>query len=185
MLYLFSRQVGVQQWTSMDTNSNKGSAILTVLMPDTTYQVKVQTQCLSKQHRTNEILTLRTPEGCKSTLAAQSLKWLTEQLWFTWKGYVCLLLLHCVKRLFVWQCRTRRSICSWAVTTLRTGRYCVPGTLLIKPMDSSESILWGRSLQFFIAFINTYSHLTGCVCCAGGVQWKGQCRVVFPAQHQH
>uniref|UniRef100_A0A671K1R9 Sortilin-related receptor n=1 Tax=Sinocyclocheilus anshuiensis TaxID=1608454 RepID=A0A671K1R9_9TELE len=62
-LYMFSRQVGVQQWTSMDTNSNKGSAVLTVLMPDTTYQVKVQTQCLSKQHRTNEVLTLRTPEG--------------------------------------------------------------------------------------------------------------------------
>ncbi|XP_048015876.1 sortilin-related receptor [Megalobrama amblycephala] len=60
---IYFRQVGVQQWTSMDTNSNKGSAILTVLMPDTTYQVKVQTQCLSKQHRTNEILTLRTPEG--------------------------------------------------------------------------------------------------------------------------
>ncbi|KAL0174345.1 hypothetical protein M9458_030313, partial [Cirrhinus mrigala] len=50
-------------WTSLDTNSNKGSAVLTVLMPDTTYQVKVQTQCLSKQHRTNEVLTLRTPEG--------------------------------------------------------------------------------------------------------------------------
>uniref|UniRef100_A0A673KHL0 Sortilin-related receptor-like n=1 Tax=Sinocyclocheilus rhinocerous TaxID=307959 RepID=A0A673KHL0_9TELE len=62
-LYGFSRQVGVQQWTSMDTNSNKGIAVLTVLMPDTTYQVKVQTQCLSKQHRTNEVLTLRTPEG--------------------------------------------------------------------------------------------------------------------------
>uniref|UniRef100_A0A673IES5 Sortilin-related receptor n=1 Tax=Sinocyclocheilus rhinocerous TaxID=307959 RepID=A0A673IES5_9TELE len=60
---IYFRQVGVQQWTSMDTNSNKGSAVLTVLMPDTTYQVKVQTQCLSKQHRTNEVLTLRTPEG--------------------------------------------------------------------------------------------------------------------------
>lgn len=63
--------MGVQQWMSMDTNSNKGSAVLTVLMPDTTYQVKVQTQCLSKQHRTNEVLTLRTPEGCKSALAAK------------------------------------------------------------------------------------------------------------------
>uniref|UniRef100_A0A673KBJ0 Sortilin-related receptor n=1 Tax=Sinocyclocheilus rhinocerous TaxID=307959 RepID=A0A673KBJ0_9TELE len=60
---IYFRQVGVQQWTSMDTNSNKGIAVLTVLMPDTTYQVKVQTQCLSKQHRTNEVLTLRTPEG--------------------------------------------------------------------------------------------------------------------------
>ncbi|XP_051965527.1 sortilin-related receptor-like [Xyrauchen texanus] len=60
---IYYRQVGVQQWTVMDTNSNKGSATLTVLIPDTTYQVKVQTQCLSKQHRTNEVLTLRTPEG--------------------------------------------------------------------------------------------------------------------------
>uniref|UniRef100_A0A8C2JVI8 Sortilin-related receptor, L(DLR class) A repeats containing n=1 Tax=Cyprinus carpio TaxID=7962 RepID=A0A8C2JVI8_CYPCA len=61
--FIYFRQVGVQQWTSMDTNSNKSSAVLTVLMPDTTYQVKVQTQCLSKQHKTNEVLTLRTPEG--------------------------------------------------------------------------------------------------------------------------
>ncbi|XP_073673926.1 sortilin-related receptor [Garra rufa] len=60
---IYFRQVGVQQWTPIETNSNKGSAVLTVLMPDTTYQVKVQTQCLSKQHRTNEVLTLRTPEG--------------------------------------------------------------------------------------------------------------------------
>ncbi|XP_056330271.1 sortilin-related receptor isoform X2 [Danio aesculapii] len=60
---IYFRPVGVQQWTSIDTNSNKGSAVLTVLMPDTTYNVKVQTQCLSKQHRTNEYLTLRTPEG--------------------------------------------------------------------------------------------------------------------------
>ncbi|TRY94352.1 hypothetical protein DNTS_000097, partial [Danionella cerebrum] len=60
---IYFRQVGVQQWTSFDTNSNKTSAVLTVLMPATTYQVKVQIQCLSKQHRTNEVLTLRTPEG--------------------------------------------------------------------------------------------------------------------------
>lgn len=71
----------------MDTNSNKSSAVLTVLMPDTTYQVKVQTQCLSKQHKTNEVLTLRTPEGCESVLTAQSLKWFLEQLRFIWKRY--------------------------------------------------------------------------------------------------
>ncbi|XP_062872320.1 sortilin-related receptor [Trichomycterus rosablanca] len=57
------RVVGAQQWTTMDTHSNKGSYTLSVLRPDTTYQVKVVTQCLSKQHKTNEVLTLRTPEG--------------------------------------------------------------------------------------------------------------------------
>ncbi|XP_059389149.1 sortilin-related receptor-like isoform X1 [Carassius carassius] len=57
------RLVGDQQWTSIDTHRNKCTAVLTVLKPDTTYQVKVLTQCLSKQYRTNEVLTLRTPEG--------------------------------------------------------------------------------------------------------------------------
>ncbi|XP_052472847.1 sortilin-related receptor [Carassius gibelio] len=57
------RPVGDQQWTSIDTHSNKSTAVLTVLKPDTTYQVKVLTQCLSKQYKTNEVLTLRTPEG--------------------------------------------------------------------------------------------------------------------------
>ena len=47
----------------MDTHSNKSSYTLSVLKPDTTYQVKVLTQCLSKQHKTNDVLTLRTPEG--------------------------------------------------------------------------------------------------------------------------
>lgn len=60
-----SRLVGTQQWTTMDTHSNKSSYTLSVLRPDTTYQVKVVTQCLSKQHKTNEMLTLRTPEGCE------------------------------------------------------------------------------------------------------------------------
>uniref|UniRef100_A0A4W4GF62 Sortilin-related receptor n=1 Tax=Electrophorus electricus TaxID=8005 RepID=A0A4W4GF62_ELEEL len=57
------RLVGSQQWTTMDTHSNKSSYNLTVLQPDSTYQVKVVTQCLSRQHKTNEVLTLRTPEG--------------------------------------------------------------------------------------------------------------------------
>lgn len=60
------RMVGVQQWTTMDTHSNKSSYTLSVLRPDTTYQVKVVTQCLSKQHKSNEVLTLRTPEGCET-----------------------------------------------------------------------------------------------------------------------
>uniref|UniRef100_A0A8C6SI35 Sortilin-related receptor, L(DLR class) A repeats containing n=1 Tax=Neogobius melanostomus TaxID=47308 RepID=A0A8C6SI35_9GOBI len=57
------RLVDAQQWTVMDTHSNKTSYKLTVLKPDTTYQVKVLTQCLSRLHKTNEIITVRTPEG--------------------------------------------------------------------------------------------------------------------------
>lgn len=47
----------------MDTHSNKATYKLTVLKPDTTYQVKVLTQCLSKLHKSNELITVRTPEG--------------------------------------------------------------------------------------------------------------------------
>ncbi|KAJ8397179.1 hypothetical protein AAFF_G00440130 [Aldrovandia affinis] len=60
---VYYRLVGSQQWTLMETHSVKSSCTLTVLRPDTTYQVKVQTQCLNKLHKTNEVLTLRTPEG--------------------------------------------------------------------------------------------------------------------------
>lgn len=65
MLSLVPRLVDAQQWTVMDTHSNKTSYKLTVLKPDTTYQVKVLTQCLSKLHKTNEMITVRTPEGCE------------------------------------------------------------------------------------------------------------------------
>lgn len=57
------RLVGTQQWTTMDTHSNKATYKLTVLKPDTTYQVKVLTQCLSRTHKSNELITVRTPEG--------------------------------------------------------------------------------------------------------------------------
>ncbi|XP_023207184.1 sortilin-related receptor isoform X2 [Xiphophorus maculatus] len=57
------RLVGMQEWTNMDTHSNKTSYKLAVLKPDTTYQVKVLTQCLNKLHKTNEAITIRTPEG--------------------------------------------------------------------------------------------------------------------------
>ncbi|KAJ3591191.1 hypothetical protein NHX12_009138 [Muraenolepis orangiensis] len=60
---IYYRPVGIQQWSSMDTQSNKSSYRLTVLQPDTTYQLKVLTQCLSKVHKTNEFITIRTPEG--------------------------------------------------------------------------------------------------------------------------
>lgn len=49
----------------MDTHSNKTSYKLTVLKPDTTYEVKILTQCLSKLHKTNEAITVRTPDGCE------------------------------------------------------------------------------------------------------------------------
>ena len=61
------RLVGIQQWTIMDTHSNKSSARLSLLKPDSSYQVKVLTQCLNKLHKTNEVLTLRTPEGREYT----------------------------------------------------------------------------------------------------------------------
>uniref|UniRef100_A0A8C3A547 Sortilin-related receptor n=1 Tax=Cyclopterus lumpus TaxID=8103 RepID=A0A8C3A547_CYCLU len=60
---IYYRLVGTQQWTIMDTHSNKTSYKLTVLKPDTTYHVKVLTQCLSRLHKTNEAVTVRTPEG--------------------------------------------------------------------------------------------------------------------------
>ena len=52
-------------WKILETHSNKTSTVLKVLKPDTTYQVKVQVQCLSKVHSTNDFVTLRTPEVCK------------------------------------------------------------------------------------------------------------------------
>ncbi|XP_029700330.1 sortilin-related receptor isoform X2 [Takifugu rubripes] len=60
---IYYRVVGTQPWTTMDTHSNKAAYKLTVLKPDTTYQVKVLTQCLSKLHKSNELITVRTPEG--------------------------------------------------------------------------------------------------------------------------
>ncbi|XP_062275245.1 sortilin-related receptor [Scomber scombrus] len=60
---IYYRLVGTQQWTSIESHSNKTSTKLTVLKPDTTYHVKVLTQCLSKLHKTNEVITVRTPEG--------------------------------------------------------------------------------------------------------------------------
>ncbi|TNN01446.1 hypothetical protein fugu_010828 [Takifugu bimaculatus] len=49
-----------QPWTPTAT---RPAYKLTVLKPDTTYQVKVLTQCLSKLHKSNELITVRTPEG--------------------------------------------------------------------------------------------------------------------------
>uniref|UniRef100_A0A3B3Q3S9 Sortilin-related receptor n=1 Tax=Paramormyrops kingsleyae TaxID=1676925 RepID=A0A3B3Q3S9_9TELE len=60
---VYYRLVGAQTWTTVETHSNKSSYALTVLKPDTTYQAKVQVQCLSKLHRSSEFVTLRTPEG--------------------------------------------------------------------------------------------------------------------------
>uniref|UniRef100_W5MGE8 Sortilin-related receptor n=1 Tax=Lepisosteus oculatus TaxID=7918 RepID=W5MGE8_LEPOC len=59
---VYYRQVG-SQWSTVETHTSKSSYSLTLLKPDTTYQVKVQVQCLSKLHKSNEVVTLRTPEG--------------------------------------------------------------------------------------------------------------------------
>lgn len=58
--------VGESVWKSLETHSNKTNSVLKVLKPDSTYQVKVQVQCLSKAYNTNDFITLRTPEGRKS-----------------------------------------------------------------------------------------------------------------------
>lgn len=57
--------VGESIWKTLETHSNKTNSVLKVLKPDCTYQVKVQVQCLSKVYNTNDVITLRTPEGCK------------------------------------------------------------------------------------------------------------------------
>uniref|UniRef100_A0A8D2LH51 Sortilin related receptor 1 n=1 Tax=Varanus komodoensis TaxID=61221 RepID=A0A8D2LH51_VARKO len=57
------RMVGESVWKSLETHSSKTNSILKVLKPDSTYQVKVQVQCLSKVYNTNDFITLRTPEG--------------------------------------------------------------------------------------------------------------------------
>lgn len=64
-LFFWARVVGESIWKTLETHSNKTNTVLKVLKPDTTYQVKVQVQCLSKAHNTNDFVTLRTPEGCK------------------------------------------------------------------------------------------------------------------------
>ncbi|XP_069081125.1 sortilin-related receptor [Pleurodeles waltl] len=60
---LYYRLIGDSAWKVLETHSNKTSAIVKLLQPDTTYQVKVQVQCLRKVYNTNDIITLRTPEG--------------------------------------------------------------------------------------------------------------------------
>ncbi|XP_068110700.1 sortilin-related receptor [Hyperolius riggenbachi] len=61
--YVYYRIVGDSTWKWIDTNSNKTNFILKILKPDTTYQVKVQVQCLRRMHNSNDVITLRTPEG--------------------------------------------------------------------------------------------------------------------------
>ncbi|XP_051788146.1 sortilin-related receptor isoform X1 [Erpetoichthys calabaricus] len=63
---VYYRQVGENVWKSIDTYISKTSIRLNVLKPDTTYQVKVQVQCPQKQYTSNDIITLRTPEGLPS-----------------------------------------------------------------------------------------------------------------------
>ncbi|KAG8434631.1 hypothetical protein GDO86_012842 [Hymenochirus boettgeri] len=60
---IYYRIVGESTWKSLETQSNKVAYILKILKPDTTYQTKVQVQCLRKVFNTNDFITLRTPEG--------------------------------------------------------------------------------------------------------------------------
>ncbi|XP_063292297.1 sortilin-related receptor isoform X2 [Pelobates fuscus] len=60
---IYYRVIGESIWTILDSQSNKTICILKILKPDTTYQVKVQVRCLRKTYNTNDVITLRTPEG--------------------------------------------------------------------------------------------------------------------------
>ncbi|KAM4015463.1 sortilin-related receptor [Anomaloglossus baeobatrachus] len=60
---VFYRVIGESTWKILETQSSKTVCVLKILKPDTTYQVKVQVQCLRKVHNSNDMITLRTPEG--------------------------------------------------------------------------------------------------------------------------
>ncbi|KAK1153494.1 sortilin-related receptor [Acipenser oxyrinchus oxyrinchus] len=57
------RLVGESGWKVVETHSNKSSYVLRVLKPDSSYQVKVMVQCIHKMYVSNDVITLRTPEG--------------------------------------------------------------------------------------------------------------------------
>ncbi|XP_055516540.1 sortilin-related receptor isoform X2 [Leucoraja erinacea] len=50
------------EWKCLEAG-NKTAIIINVLKPDTTYQVKVEVQCLNKFHKTRDVIIIRTPEG--------------------------------------------------------------------------------------------------------------------------
>ncbi|XP_069470420.1 sortilin-related receptor isoform X2 [Ambystoma mexicanum] len=60
---VYYRLIGVNTWKLLETHSSKTSYIVKLFRPDTTYQVKVQVQCLRKVYNNNDLITLRTPEG--------------------------------------------------------------------------------------------------------------------------
>ncbi|XP_075695287.1 sortilin-related receptor [Rhinoderma darwinii] len=60
---VYYRVIGESTWKLLETHSSKTVSVLKILKPDTTYQVKVQVQCLRKLHNSNDMITLRTPEG--------------------------------------------------------------------------------------------------------------------------
>ncbi|XP_053307342.1 sortilin-related receptor isoform X2 [Spea bombifrons] len=60
---VYYRVIGESTWKMLESHSNKTVCILTILEPDTTYQAKVQVQCLRRIYSTNDVITLRTPEG--------------------------------------------------------------------------------------------------------------------------
>ncbi|XP_069750812.1 sortilin-related receptor isoform X2 [Narcine bancroftii] len=50
------------EWKHLEAG-NKTAIIINVMKPDTTYQVKVEVQCLNEVHETHNIVIIRTPEG--------------------------------------------------------------------------------------------------------------------------
>ncbi|MBN3270512.1 SORL protein, partial [Polyodon spathula] len=57
------RLVGQSAWNVLETHSNKSSYVLRVLKPDSSYQVKVMVKSINKIYNSNDVITLRTPEG--------------------------------------------------------------------------------------------------------------------------
>uniref|UniRef100_A0A8C5QIZ1 Sortilin-related receptor n=1 Tax=Leptobrachium leishanense TaxID=445787 RepID=A0A8C5QIZ1_9ANUR len=60
---VYYRVIGESTWNMLESQSNKTMCVLKILKPATTYQMKVQVHCLRKSYNTNDVITLRTPEG--------------------------------------------------------------------------------------------------------------------------
>ncbi|XP_059812923.1 sortilin-related receptor [Hypanus sabinus] len=60
--YIVSYSLVGGEWKHVEAG-NKTAVIIKVMKPDTTYQVKVEVQCLNKVHKAKDVVIIRTPEG--------------------------------------------------------------------------------------------------------------------------
>ncbi|XP_078282958.1 sortilin-related receptor isoform X2 [Rhinoraja longicauda] len=65
------------EWKQLEAG-NKTAIIINVLKPDTTYQVKVEVQCLNKIHKTRDVVIIRTPEGLPDPPQSLQLSYIEE-----------------------------------------------------------------------------------------------------------